>query len=96
MMEVPGGRTWWKTGQVNTLQESLGWTIHQRQMLCLHNWRPGKLRPPWLHRVQCLACRDSGPATWPEEEEEGEGRPGQGQVGVPCLALYHGESGYSA
>ena len=30
-----------------------------------------------------------------EEEEEGERRPGQGQVGVPCLALYHGQSGYS-
>ena len=32
----------------------------------------------------------------PEEEEEGEGRAGQGEVGVPCLALYHSESGYSA
>ena len=44
-----------------------------------------------------LACRDLGPATVPEDEEEdGETRPGQGEVGVPCLALYHGESGYSA
>ena len=25
----------------------------------------------------------------------GERRPGQGQVGVPCLSLYHGQSGYS-
>ena len=30
------------------------------------------------------------------EEEDGEARPGQGEVGVPYLALYHGESGYSA
>ena len=46
---------------------------------------------------ECLACRDSGPPTVPEDkEEDGESRPGQGEVGVPCLALYHGESGYSA
>jgi hypothetical protein len=30
------------------------------------------------------------------EEMDGPRRPGQGQVGVPCTALYHGESGYSA
>ena len=30
-----------------------------------------------------------------KEEEGGEKRPGQGQVGVPCLGLYHGQSGYS-
>ena len=44
--------------------------------------------------MQCLTCRDRGPDTVPYREEEG--RPGQGEVGVPCLALYHGESGYSA
>ena len=32
----------------------------------------------------------------PDEEEQGGGRPGQGEVGVPCTALHHGESGYSA
>jgi hypothetical protein len=31
-----------------------------------------------------------------EEEVEGERRPGQGQGGVPCTSLCHGESGYSA
>ena len=31
-----------------------------------------------------------------EEELEGERRRGQGTQGVPCRALYHGESGYSA
>ena len=47
--------------------------------------------------MQCLPCRDQGPDTVPlEEEEEGERRPGQGELGVPCTALYHGESGYSA
>ena len=29
-------------------------------------------------------------------EEDGETQPGHGEVGVPCLALYHGESGCSA
>ena len=47
--------------------------------------------------MQCLACRDRGPDTVPVvEEEEGERRPGEGQVGVPCTALYHGETGYNA
>ena len=46
--------------------------------------------------MQYLACRDRGPDTVPlEEEVEGERRPGQGQVGVPCTSLYHGESGDS-
>ena len=53
-------------------------------------------RPGCNYQIQCIACRDHGPDSVPEEEkEEGERRPGQGQVGVPCLALYHGQSGYS-
>ena len=38
----------------------------------------------------------SGDTVPQEEEEEGERRPGQGEAGVPCQALYHGESGCSA
>ena len=54
-------------------------------------------RPGCTYQIQCLVCRDQGPNTVPqEEEEEGERRPGQGEAGVPCQALYHGESGYSA
>ena len=30
-----------------------------------------------------------------EEEVGGQRKPGQGQVGVPCLSLYHDQSGYS-
>ena len=32
----------------------------------------------------------------PDSEEKDGSRPGQGKVGVPCTALYKGESGYSA
>ena len=53
-------------------------------------------RPGFTYKVLCLACRDKGPDTVPQEEEQGGGRPGQGELGVPCLALYHGESGYSS
>ena len=54
-------------------------------------------RPGCTYEVQCLACRDKGPDTVPLlEDEEGEKRPGQGTVGKPCKASYHGESGYSA
>ena len=31
----------------------------------------------------------------PADEEQDGSRPGQGVVGVPYLALYHGQSGYS-
>ena len=55
----------------------------------------------------CKTCQEHGPSTVPDQEydEVGEdedqttragGRQGQGEVGKPCLSLYHGESGYSA
>ena len=46
--------------------------------------------------MQCLACKEQGPDTVPEEAEQGGSRRGQGQVDVPCLSLYDGETGYSA
>ena len=53
-------------------------------------------RPGCTYEVQCLTCRDRGPDTVPlQEDEDGEKRPGQGTVGKPCKAVYHGESGYS-
>ena len=70
---------------------------NQRCLVCTTGGRGNCGRPGCTYSIQCLACRDLGPATVPEDEEEdGETRPGQGEVGVPCLALYHGESGYSA
>ena len=48
------------------------------------------------YKLQCLACKEQGPDTVPEEEEQGGGRRGQGKVAVPCLSLYHGETSYSA
>ena len=55
----------------------------------------------------CKTCQEHGPSTVPDQEYDkvGEdedqttragGRQGQGEVGKPCLSLYHGESGYSA
>ena len=68
-----------------------------RCMVCSTSGRGSCTSPGCTYKVQCLACRDRGPDTVPlEEEVEGERRPGQGQVGVPCTSLYHGESGYSA
>ena len=52
-------------------------------------------RPGCTYKVQCLACEQQGPDTVPADEEQDGSRPGQGVVGVPCLALYHGQSGYS-
>ena len=52
-------------------------------------------RPGCTYKVQCMRCKEHGPDTVPAEEEQGGGRPGQGEVGVPCVALYHGQSGYS-
>ena len=64
--------------------------------VCSSGGRGPCTRPGCTYEIQCLACRDQGPDTVPaEEEEEGERRPGQGEVGVPCRTLYHGESGYS-
>ena len=65
-------------------------------MVCTTGGQGQCRRPGCTYKVQCLACRDQGPDTVPEEEEVGGGRPGQGEVGVPCLSLYHGESGYSS
>ena len=52
-------------------------------------------RGPREEVVQCMRCKEHGPDAVPAEEEQGGGRPGQGEVGVPCVALYHGQSGYS-
>ena len=72
-------------------------TDSARCFVCSTGGRGPCTRPGCTYKIQCLACRDQGPDTVPVEEElEGERRPGQGQVGVPCTALYHGESGYSA
>ena len=65
-------------------------------MVCTTGGKGQCRRPGCTYKVQCLACRDRGPDSVPEEEEQGGDRPGQGEVGVPCLALYHGESGYSS
>ena len=53
-------------------------------------------RPGCTYKVQCLACNEQGPDTVPEEEEQGGDRQGQWKVAVPCLSLYHEETGYSA
>ena len=53
-------------------------------------------QPGCTYKVQCLACKERGPDTVPDSEEVGGSRQGQGEVGVPCIALYHGQSGYSA
>ena len=53
-------------------------------------------RPGCTYAIQCITCRDEGPSTVPNDEEnEGERRPGQGVVGQQADAKYHGESGYS-
>ena len=66
-------------------------------------------RPGCTYNIICKTCETNGPSTVPdreyednnEEEEEREegrrerGRPGQGEVGKPCVSVYHGESGYS-
>ena len=52
-------------------------------------------QPGCTYKVQCLACKEQGPDTVPDFEEVGGSRHGQGEVGVPCIALYHGQSGYS-
>ena len=52
--------------------------------------------PGCTYAIKCVTCEVRGPHTVPKEEEVGgERRPGQGQVGVPCLSLYHGQSSYS-
>ena len=68
----------------------------QQCMICTTGGRGNCGRAGCTYAVQCLRCRDQGPDTVPElEEEDGDQRPGQGKVGVPCLALYHGQSGYN-
>ena len=51
-------------------------------------------QPGCTYKVQCLRCKERGPDTVPDFEEAGGNRQGQGKVGVPCIALYHGQSGY--
>ena len=66
-------------------------------LVCATGGRGPCTRPGCTYEIQCLACKDRGPDSVPQEEElEGESRPGQGAEGVPCTALYHGELGYSA
>ena len=43
-----------------------------------------------------MACKERGPDTVPDFEEVGGSRQGQGEVGVPYIALFHGQTGYSA
>ena len=66
-------------------------------LVCSTGGRGPCTRPGCTYEIQCLACQETGPGMVPLEEElEGEKRPGQGTQGVPCRAIYHGESGYSA
>ena len=65
-------------------------------LICTTGGKGNCSRPGCTYAIKCVTCEVRGPHTVPQEEEEsGERRPGQGQVGVPCLSLYHGQSGYS-
>ena len=70
--------------------------VNIKKLVCTTGGRGPCRRPGCTYQVQCLACKERGPDTVPEEEEEGGGRAGQGVGGVPCVSLYKGESGYSA
>ena len=79
-------------------------------LVCTTGGRGPCGRPSCTYAIMCKTCQEYGPSTVPvrEYDEDGEmedmeesaaragGRPGQGEVGKPCSALYHGESGYSA
>ena len=67
----------------------------QECFVCSTGGRGNCRQPGCTYKVQCLACREQGPDTVPDFEEVGGSRQGQGEVGVPCTALYHGQSGYS-
>ena len=68
----------------------------QQCMVCSTGGKGNCRRPGCTYAVQCLRCKDHGPDNVPAfEEDDDDQRPGQGQVGVPCQAIYHGQSGYS-
>ena len=75
------------------------WTgpcTNEKCFLCTSGGKGPCDRPGCTYEVQCLTCKERGPDTVPlQEDEDGEKRPGQGTVGKPCKAVYHGESGYS-
>ena len=86
-------------GQIQSLVCLNPWAgpcTNPKCFVCTTGGRGTCSRPGCTYKVQCLTCKERGPDTVPDEEEQGEGRPGQGEVGVPCTALYHGYSGYSA
>ena len=76
-------------------------------LVCRTGGRGACGRPGCTYNISCKTCKEQGPSTVPareyddmgEEEDQtltAGGRQGQGEVGKPCIALYHGESGYSA
>ena len=84
--------------QVRSLLGRNPWAGQCEDPKCFIHTTGGKgncSRPGCTYKVQCLACEQQGPDTVPADEEQDGSRPGQGEVGVPCLALYHGQSGYS-
>ena len=64
-------------------------------MICSTGGSGNCRKPGCTYQVQCIACKERGPDAVPHEEEQGGGRRGEGEVGKPCVSLYHGESGYS-
>ena len=58
--------------------------------ICIFSW------PVCTYAIDCVNCEFCWLHTAPQEEEVGgHRRPGQGQVGVSCVNLYHGQSRYS-
>ena len=64
---------------------------HRTLNIVLKPGRPGQLWPPWLHQQHPVPGLQG---LW-ASHSAGRGGGGGGQA-WPCLALYHGESGYSA
>ena len=64
-------------------------------MICSTGGTGNCRKPGCTYQVQCIACKERGPDAVPHEEEQGGGRRGEGEVGKPCVSLYHRESGYS-
>ena len=76
-------------------------------LICSTGGRGAIGRPGCIYDIVCKTCQEHAPSKVPDQEydEVGEakdqttragGRQGQGEVGKPCISLYHGESGYSA
>ena len=63
-------------------------------MICSTGGSGNCRTPGCTYQVQCMRCKERGPDFVPHEEEQGGGRRGEGEVGKPCVSLYHGESGY--